>query len=224
MNSKQIAAKKLILQFEQILFHCICPSRISQSQNALLQGILPEFELLSVFFPLQHARVAEITAAEGWDRRAVVIWRETIPSSQTNRRERTAHGTYLTPHHFPIVVLHFRCKSAWLWKRKSVLLNNGAVAEESEYQNQYKCRILFYLKISSMPQRNSHTWHPTAILSRCLSQNADVICCTCVGAGDPRLAKMQFRSILIDESTQATEPECMVPVVLGAKQVRDRNH
>lgn len=51
-------------------------------------------------------------------------------------------------------------------------------------------------------------------------QNADVICCTCVGAGDPRLAKMQFRSILIDESTQATEPECMVPVVLGAKQVR----
>lgn len=52
-----------------------------------------------------------------------------------------------------------------------------------------------------------------------LSQNADVICCTCVGAGDPRLAKMQFRSILIDESTQATEPECMVPVVLGAKQV-----
>lgn len=53
----------------------------------------------------------------------------------------------------------------------------------------------------------------------CLFQNADVICCTCVGAGDPRLAKMQFRSILIDESTQATEPECMVPVVLGAKQV-----
>ena len=50
-------------------------------------------------------------------------------------------------------------------------------------------------------------------------QNADVICGTCVGAGDPRLAKMQFRSILIDESTQATEPECMVPVVLGAKQV-----
>uniref|UniRef100_A0A8C1YGQ9 UPF1 RNA helicase and ATPase n=1 Tax=Cyprinus carpio TaxID=7962 RepID=A0A8C1YGQ9_CYPCA len=49
--------------------------------------------------------------------------------------------------------------------------------------------------------------------------NADVICCTCVGAGDPRLAKMQFRSILIDESTQATEPECMVPVVLGAKQL-----
>lgn len=48
---------------------------------------------------------------------------------------------------------------------------------------------------------------------------ADVICCTCVGAGDPRIARMKFASILIDESMQATEPECMVPVVLGAKQV-----
>lgn len=48
---------------------------------------------------------------------------------------------------------------------------------------------------------------------------ADVICCTCVGAGDPRLARLKFHSILIDESMQATEPECMVPVILGAKQV-----
>lgn len=48
---------------------------------------------------------------------------------------------------------------------------------------------------------------------------ADVVCCTCVGAGDPRLARLKFHSILIDESMQATEPECMVPVVLGAKQL-----
>lgn len=33
-------------------------------------------------------------------------------------------------------------------------------------------------------------------------QNADVICCTCVGAGDPRLAKFRFSMVLIDESTQ----------------------
>eukprot|EP00731_Ephydatia_muelleri_P025707 Em0017g790a len=51
------------------------------------------------------------------------------------------------------------------------------------------------------------------------NRNADVICCTCVGAGDSRLAKFRFRMVLIDESTQATEPECMVPVVLGSKQV-----
>lgn len=67
---------------------------------------------------------------------------------------------------------------------------------------------------------SSFSWRTAVINSYfCVVQNADVICCTCVGAGDPRLAKMQFRSILIDESTQATEPECMVPVVLGAKQV-----
>ncbi|XP_044736532.1 regulator of nonsense transcripts 1 homolog isoform X1 [Chrysoperla carnea] len=52
-----------------------------------------------------------------------------------------------------------------------------------------------------------------------LLEAADVICCTCVGAGDPRLARIKFHSILIDESMQSTEPECMVPVVLGAKQL-----
>ena len=31
---------------------------------------------------------------------------------------------------------------------------------------------------------------------------ADVICCTCIGAGDPRLTRMKFSSILIDESMQ----------------------
>ena len=36
---------------------------------------------------------------------------------------------------------------------------------------------------------------------------ADVICCTCVGAGDPRIANFRFRQVLIDEATQATEPE-----------------
>ena len=49
--------------------------------------------------------------------------------------------------------------------------------------------------------------------------DADVICCTCIAAGDTRLKKLRFHSVLIDESTQATEPECIVPIVLGAKQL-----
>lgn len=40
-----------------------------------------------------------------------------------------------------------------------------------------------------------------------LLEAADVICCTCVGAGDPRLSRIKFHSILIDESMQSTEPE-----------------
>ena len=59
----------------------------------------------------------------------------------------------------------------------------------------------------------------TRTAEREILTNADVICCTCVGAGDPRLAKLKFRTVLIDESTQSAEPECMIPLVLGCKQV-----
>ncbi|KAL0490416.1 regulator of nonsense transcript [Acrasis kona] len=48
---------------------------------------------------------------------------------------------------------------------------------------------------------------------------AEVICTTCVGAGDPRLSGFRMKQVLIDESTQATEPECLIPIVKGAKQV-----
>ncbi|XP_028912437.1 regulator of nonsense transcripts 1-like isoform X2 [Ornithorhynchus anatinus] len=72
-------------------------------------------------------------------------------------------------------------------------------------------------ELSSADEKRYRALKRTA--EREILMNTDVICCTCVGAGDPRLAKLQFRSILIDESTQATEPECMVPVVLGAKQL-----
>ncbi|KFH05858.1 RNA helicase (UPF2 interacting domain) protein [Toxoplasma gondii MAS] len=50
-------------------------------------------------------------------------------------------------------------------------------------------------------------------------QTADVICTTCVGAGDNRLQGFRFRQVVIDEAAQATEPECLIPIVLGAKQV-----
>ncbi|KAJ2420913.1 ATP-dependent RNA helicase, partial [Coemansia sp. RSA 2524] len=50
-------------------------------------------------------------------------------------------------------------------------------------------------------------------------KHADVILCTCVGAGDRRLSNFQFRTVLIDESTQASEPECLIPLVMGARQV-----
>lgn len=54
-----------------------------------------------------------------------------------------------------------------------------------------------------------------------LLNHADVICVTCVGAADPRLTSrsVRFRQCLIDEATQATEPEALIPLVLGVKQL-----
>lgn len=49
---------------------------------------------------------------------------------------------------------------------------------------------------------------------------AQVVCCTCVGAGDARLKGFRFQHVLIDEATQSAEPECLIPMLMGAKQVR----
>jgi regulator of nonsense transcripts 1 len=73
----------------------------------------------------------------------------------------------------------------------------------------------------------------TRACERDILNAADVICVTCVGAGDPRLSKFKFRTVLIDEATQSAEPgeylphfrglvlmsECMIPLVMGCKQV-----
>ena len=72
-------------------------------------------------------------------------------------------------------------------------------------------------ELSSQDEKKFKTL--TRAAEREILTNADVICCTCVGAGDPRLAKLKFRTVLIDESTQSAEPECMIPLVLGCKQV-----
>jgi regulator of nonsense transcripts 1 len=48
---------------------------------------------------------------------------------------------------------------------------------------------------------------------------ADVICTTCAGAGDSHFSDLRFRQVLIDEATQAAEPECMIPIVQGCKQL-----
>lgn len=52
-----------------------------------------------------------------------------------------------------------------------------------------------------------------------LLEAADVICTTCTTAGDPRLSSLRFRSVLIDEATQAAEPEALIPIVHGCKQL-----
>jgi superfamily I DNA and/or RNA helicase len=47
-------------------------------------------------------------------------------------------------------------------------------------------------------------------------KGADVVCCTCAGAGSDTLDKHWFQAILIDEASQATEPSVIVPLCKGA--------
>ena len=56
-------------------------------------------------------------------------------------------------------------------------------------------------------------------LERRILDNADIVCCTCVSAADPRISNLRFKHVLVDEATQATEPECLIPLVMGAKQI-----
>ncbi|PIO52576.1 hypothetical protein TELCIR_26116, partial [Teladorsagia circumcincta] len=48
---------------------------------------------------------------------------------------------------------------------------------------------------------------------------ADVICCTCSSAADARLSRIKIKCVLVDESTQATEPEVLVSIVRGVRQL-----
>ena len=59
---------------------------------------------------------------------------------------------------------------------------------------------------------------------KCLAENeilckADVICTTCNTAFDKRIEYKRFRQVLIDEATQATELETLIPILKGAEHV-----
>ena len=49
--------------------------------------------------------------------------------------------------------------------------------------------------------------------------DAKVICATCIGAGAGILDRYRFPYVLIDEATQSTEPQTVVPMCKGARQI-----
>ena len=57
------------------------------------------------------------------------------------------------------------------------------------------------------------------VCEQLILSDAEVVCCTCNAAGDFRLNNFNFDYVLIDECTQASEPECLVPIVKGAKKL-----
>lgn len=46
-----------------------------------------------------------------------------------------------------------------------------------------------------------------------------IICCTCSASADLRLENVKFKYVLIDEASQALEPECMLPIMKGAEHL-----
>lgn len=96
------------------------------------------------------------------------------------------------------------------------LVHQLAVQSNNEL---YKLQLLKEVQgeLSQKDERRYRTLKSSA--ERAILQNADVICTTCVGSGHPRLNNFRFRQVLIDEATQATEPECLIPIIRGAKQV-----
>ena len=52
--------------------------------------------------------------------------------------------------------------------------------------------------------------------------SADVVCCTCIGAGSSDLVDCIFSALLIDECTQAMEPACLVPLLKLADSLSPR--
>ena len=48
---------------------------------------------------------------------------------------------------------------------------------------------------------------------------AEVVCCTCIGAGHRILGSRRFPYMLMDEATQATEPTSLVPLVRQVRQL-----
>lgn len=54
---------------------------------------------------------------------------------------------------------------------------------------------------------------------RIVLSTADVVCATCAGAGDHRLSGLRFARVMIDEATQATLPEALIPATKGCRQL-----
>ena len=50
-------------------------------------------------------------------------------------------------------------------------------------------------------------------------KSAEVVCTTCMNVTDKRLVNYKFTRILIDEATQAKEPESLIPLMKGAIQL-----
>ena len=50
-------------------------------------------------------------------------------------------------------------------------------------------------------------------------KKAEIICATAIGSGSDMLDKFRFHTVLVDESTQATETTILVPIAQGCERL-----
>ena len=96
------------------------------------------------------------------------------------------------------------------------LVDQLALQTKSEL---YKLQLLKEVQgeLSAKDEKRYKQLKKTA--ERTILVNADVICTTLSGSGDGRLASFRFHQVLLDEATQASEPEALIAIAKGAKQV-----
>eukprot|EP00798_Chlamydomonas_sp_ICE-L_P001599 gene1599-32988_t len=56
-------------------------------------------------------------------------------------------------------------------------------------------------------------------MARDVIQGAEVICSTCVGAGSEQLEEVEFAMVVLDEGSQCSEPESLIPLTKGSRHV-----
>lgn len=90
------------------------------------------------------------------------------------------------------------------------------ISKDSELDRLYKLKS----EVGQLSQKDERKYlELQKKAEKLVLDSAQVICCTCTGAGDPRVFSRRFSSVLIDEATQATEPESLIPLVHGVKQI-----
>lgn len=98
-----------------------------------------------------------------------------------------------------------------------VASSNVAVDHLTDKINQTGLRVVRVMAKSRENLESPNSFKLLRRAERTILEGAQVICCTCIGAGDRRLSKFRFSSVLIDEATQATEPETLIALVRGAQ-------
>eukprot|EP00746_Dinoflagellata_sp_MGD_P153256 gnl/MRDRNA2_/MRDRNA2_84154_c0_seq1.p1 gnl/MRDRNA2_/MRDRNA2_84154_c0~~gnl/MRDRNA2_/MRDRNA2_84154_c0_seq1.p1 ORF type:complete len:648 (+),score=-10.40 gnl/MRDRNA2_/MRDRNA2_84154_c0_seq1:526-2469(+) len=100
--------------------------------------------------------------------------------------------------------------------RYKVINSNMSTKLNAEFTNYRKLKIL-------QKGLNNEDEERYTVLKRALEKDilfrSEIICATCSSGSDSRISKMKFRQVLIDEATQASEPEVLIPIINGSKQL-----